>query len=94
MNKTNEQRSAIVQSPRKQASNKARCARRGVNSRSTRRARPRVTEPTPRAPVPSRSLEEAGAEILRKFAMNPPASWKVRHIFFAAVYFGQFSSSL
>ena len=42
---------------------KARCARRGVNSRSTRRARPRLTEPTPRAPVPSRSLEEAGAEI-------------------------------
>jgi hypothetical protein len=46
-----------------QASNKTRCARRGVNSRSTRRARPRLPQPTPRAPVPSRSLEEAGAEI-------------------------------
>ena len=47
----------------KQASNKTRCARRGVNSRSTRRARPRLPQPTPHAPVPSRSLKEAGAEI-------------------------------
>ena len=46
-----------------QASNKTRCARRGVNSRSTRRARPRLPQPTPHAPVPSRSLKEAGAEI-------------------------------
>ena len=60
-NKTNNARaSATANVPiADQASIKTRRVPRGVNSRSTRRARPRLAEPTPRAPVPSRTLDEA-----------------------------------